>query len=965
MRDAADVEGEGTGARASGPELPVAPEGTRLEELRRALRAALEAGDAPAALGHARELRALAPSDREALTLLETHHRAAGDARGLRDVLVDAARQGSVNARLGRLREAAALSEGPLDDSAVALACWQSVKALDPTAEDAGRAVPRLLEAEERWLELAHHLEREALASTEPVERADVLLRQARLARGPLDDDDQAIAAYRARLELLPGDGPAFDELLALLLLRGRSQAAIALIERRRPRLRGEAGVALLRQLAEAQEQLGELDAARKSVRRILALAAGPSVRRDALRQLCRLDEAVGDVKALADTLSQLAALQEGPGRATTLRRLGDLARASGGDPALAAERYREALDLDPSSEPLLDALCASYADAERFEDLVDLLEAHAERAGAGEAAPLFRRIARLLDARAPRRAAEAWKRVLIAAEDPEALEALADHAARRGDDAAHARWLTRLCDALRAGPDTQRADALRRLADVAAARGDEGGGRRALGELLALAPNDLETMERLEKLEAMAGNHTRRGELLETRLSRTRGREERRRLALALADLHRDVRSDRHAEARALRRALADHPGDDALASRLAAALGGAGDAGAQLAVLDARAEAAFTRFDTRTAAAHVRAAAEVAFAGLGDVEGAWQRLAPLVLGDRDALAQLRDLAYAAGRQASYGDLRVQHARGMEGPAAAEAWEEAAEAYEAAADPPRAFEAMLRAYALDLEDERRLGEVDRLGRALGAHGRLAQVYERLLRDHALDPAWERAVTLRLVGVLEAAGGAREALRHCLRAAELAPPEPWLVKRIAGLAMAGDRVAQALSALEAQARADESPARLEALRRVVEATSQSEELQEALGRLFEATLDRSMAERLLRTRATLLAETLARPAAAAPLFARLAALTGAPEDREAELAALTAAGDHDARAALLARLAQASRGEARVAWLRALARTWDEDLDNRWEAIDAWKRVLSAEPGDAEATAALARLAGS
>src|SRR5690606_23226747 len=42
--------------------------------------------------------------------------------------------------------------------------------------------------------------------------------------------------------------------------------------------------------------------------------------------------------------------------------------------------------------------------------------------------------------------------------------------------------------------------------------------------------------------------------------------------------------------------------------------------------------------------------------------------------------------------------------------------------------------------------------------------------------------------------------------------------------------------------------------------------------------------------------------------------------------------------------------------------LRDVARTWESGLADRAEAIDAWKDVLSAAPGDAEASAAIERL---
>jgi hypothetical protein len=49
-------------------------------------------------------------------------------------------------------------------------------------------------------------------------------------------------------------------------------------------------------------------------------------------------------------------------------------------------------------------------------------------------------------------------------------------------------------------------------------------------------------------------------------------------------------------------------------------------------------------------------------------------------------------------------------------------------------------------------------------------------------------------------------------------------------------------------------------------------------------------------------------------------------------------------------------------GADRVATLKQVARVWEENLRNTFEARDAWKRVLKAAPRDAEAAAALERL---
>jgi hypothetical protein len=45
--------------------------------------------------------------------------------------------------------------------------------------------------------------------------------------------------------------------------------------------------------------------------------------------------------------------------------------------------------------------------------------------------------------------------------------------------------------------------------------------------------------------------------------------------------------------------------------------------------------------------------------------------------------------------------------------------------------------------------------------------------------------------------------------------------------------------------------------------------------------------------------------------------------------------------------------------------MREIARLWEEDAGNKWEAVDAWKRVLAHVPGDTVATDAVARLSRS
>jgi tetratricopeptide (TPR) repeat protein len=130
-----------------------------------------------------------------------------------------------------------------------------------------------------------------------------------------------------------------------------------------------------------------------------------------------------------------------------------------------------------------------------------------------------------------------------------------------------------------------------------------------------------------------------------------------------------------------------------------------------------------------------------------------------------------------------------------------------------------------------------------------------------------------------------------------------------------------------------------------------------------LGRLVEEALDAKTAGALIRRRATLLARD-GRHADAAEAWAQLKNLAPNDEGVRVELrASLRRAGKHqDLLMALGQELNKAREPAAKAEIAREIAVTWERDLKNRWEAIEAWTKVLSLAPGDADATEALARL---
>lgn len=134
-------------------------------------------------------------------------------------------------------------------------------------------------------------------------------------------------------------------------------------------------------------------------------------------------------------------------------------------------------------------------------------------------------------------------------------------------------------------------------------------------------------------------------------------------------------------------------------------------------------------------------------------------------------------------------------------------------------------------------------------------------------------------------------------------------------------------------------------------------------LDKHLDKLVEEALDAKTAGGLIRRRAALLAAE-GMHAEAAEAWARLKNLTPNDEGVRAELrAALRRAGKHqDLLLALGQDLQKAKEPASKAVVAREIADTWERDLKNRWEAIEAWNKVLALAPDDIEATEAVARI---
>ncbi|AKT42745.1 tetratricopeptide repeat protein [Chondromyces crocatus] len=197
-------------------------------------------GDEPGALERLAELVELTPADeapREELSALcerlDRHDRHA-------EVLAAAAGHAAEPAlAIALLDQAATLRKDRLDDADGAIALLRRLFALAEQHERASegltalRELDRLLDASDRVVERCEVLDLLAAREEAPEARRQALGELARLSWTVLQDDERAIAAYRARLSTDDTDREALDGLAAILEKAGRNRELAAILEQR------------------------------------------------------------------------------------------------------------------------------------------------------------------------------------------------------------------------------------------------------------------------------------------------------------------------------------------------------------------------------------------------------------------------------------------------------------------------------------------------------------------------------------------------------------------------------------------------------------------------------------------------------------------------------------------------------------------------------------------------------------
>jgi hypothetical protein len=542
-----------TDAAAARPAAPPteldAPEEGALEHLKRHAAALAQARRNDEAAEAYLEVFDLDASDAEAFTFLDGHYRKArANAERGRLLLESSSDEALQTAtRLSRLREAASLYETRTKNLDAALVAWQRVQALEPGADDALRAIRRLLERTERWDELVAALETDLERAENADARSTLLRRLCTLHRDHRKDARGLAGALERLLELRPDDRAARDALLAAYLEVGDYRMAAELLEARADETKIKSQkLALLSQLAELYaDRMADSDRAYASYQRMLELSPSEG---GAIDKMIALDEASGNDDRLLATLERRVAQLPSDQAATVLSRMAAIADRKLDDAERAAAFWLRAIAAAPTDARYVDALCELYVARDRHADLAALLRERLKvERNQDSRVELFRRLARVLADQLGDHdgAAATFTKLLELREDPEALRALEQHARTRDDAEALAALLPRLLR-IEPSPDRQREMLFERAALLAQRLGKPLEAIADLDQIVSfLDPHHEPSWQALAEASEQARDYAALTRALEQRLVRATEPSEQRAHAEQLARLYLDKLSD------------------------------------------------------------------------------------------------------------------------------------------------------------------------------------------------------------------------------------------------------------------------------------------------------------------------------------------------------------------------------------------------------------------------------------
>ncbi|MBI5489970.1 MAG: hypothetical protein HY905_21730 [Deltaproteobacteria bacterium] len=758
------------------------------------------------------------PGDAEAVAYLERRYRAKGNFAGLRKMLLEAgmSRTLAANVRVMRLKEAAALAEGRLNDPEGAVTAWQRVLTIDPNHGDARRSLERLLRKLEKWGDLVELLEQRVQMAEDDQEKLQLLTRIAGLQEQSLKDPSATLdtvwrihgveegnVKHLKKIQNLAEATQRWEDLARAL------SAEVELVESPAEKLRAR------EKLVVTQHE--KLNAFTEALETVDAILVDHSDHVPTLRRQVDLLVATAQPERAADALDVLVGRLPDKEKPAALGRLAEVCRKELQDISRAADALQRALQIDAVNEAVREEMHKMYEELGRFTDIADSYEAWAKATrDPARRKQLQRRAAQVYDQQVGdlEAACQRFALILKEGDDQEALEAFArlhemqqdwpalvDNTVRRANIAAgnedKARLLTEAAQILddRLGEPAKAAVHLERI-------------------LKELSPDHRETLSRLVDVYVRAENHLNAAGTLERLKDVTADPEEQLKHAETLGEWYRGPLANAAMAIETYEKILQQWSGHGGALLALTELYDQEKDFEKLLKVLRARSKGADLPSDQ---AALLLEGAKAAEQKLGDKERAWGWFQEALTRDPDS-GDLFDEVCAAGRRlerweqlaglyesaasrAKSDEERVQRLR-----EAAKVWEEDAKR------PNQALEDTVEAVRTNPADDTLLAEADRLAALGGAWELLGKAYDLLLRR--ADLVDDRVALLRRFAnvVLEDGRRPEFSLGPLLRAMEEHPDDLSLFEMYEKAARASGHYEDLLRAYDKRCRAATEPA---------------------------------------------------------------------------------------------------------------------------------------------------------
>lgn len=795
--------GAGDAGSSPAPDPEALP---RLRELAELLRSQGREDEAEARMLEILELEPGAP---EATSYLERRYRARGDWAALHQLLanVGGSQKLSAAARVVRLREAAGIAEERLGDVDAAVKAYKLAIILDPDDDDLPRQLERLLVDGERWGDLIDRIEATAARAETSDEKIEQLRKIADIYWTRLEDADTAAETHRRILELRSDDQSALEALDELFLRESRWDELISVIGRRErlaPLGKDKAALAL-RLAAIHHEHLEQPEEAYEACQQVLHHAPDNE---EALRRMEAIDTIAGNWTRLVETLRYRADVAEGDRAVEFVVRAAQTAEKHLEDFEQALGLWQQVTELTPYNVEALAAKARCLEGLGRWDEALEGLEDVVEATEDAEVRlEVRRRIARVLEERGSRdEAIEAWTQLVDEAEDPEGLTALATHYEALGEHAELVAVLRRLAAATE--DEEKLAEVM--LTEARVQSGpleDNSAAVSILEKILAdVDPRSREALRQLRRIHVEQGDYDQAVDAAEREVKLTEDSAAKTELLLTCAAWYRMELEDPGRAIDANERVLEIDPYRTDVIASLEELYVEVEDWERLLQLTRARYKAA-TDDDQRRGL--LLAGAEICEQQLDDGERAWGWYRELF----DCFGHLPEVFTLVEESATrhglarelvgvYGEMTK---RAQSDTQQAGWWKKLGALYaDPIGDTARAFEAILRGFALDPDDRELLDVIDTLAVEAGAHDRLARVYDALI-DRESSPKGQVDLRRRAARVFLGEGGdAGYAFAQLFEALEVLPGDDELLIDLESAAEAAGRFEELLRVYESR-----------------------------------------------------------------------------------------------------------------------------------------------------------------